>query len=341
MNALVKYILVLFVGLCCFKMAQAQQRPQYSQYLFNNFLLNPALSGIEAYGDIRLGYRNQWVGFEGAPKTLFMTGSWSVGKEFKGSQAMGYAVNENYTTQHEYTERYQASENHHGVGFNLVGDQIGPFKNIYASFTYAYHIKLAEQLNLSVGAGVGVVNIGFDRNALNFENENDPAVNNYIPNQIKPDASVGTWLYGSRFFVGASVQNAIPFEIKFTKDLAYQAKAKYVPHLFFTGGYKFFILNNVSFTPSVLVKYVSPAPVNFDVNVKFAYRDRIWLGGGYRRSDSMSAMFGVNISPSMNFTYSYDFTTSAIRNRSAGSHEIMVGFLLNNVYKVICPQKMW
>ncbi|HEX4850124.1 MAG TPA: type IX secretion system membrane protein PorP/SprF, partial [Puia sp.] len=44
----------------------AQQQPYYTQYILNNFILNPALAGIENYWDCKVSYRNQWVGLNGA-----------------------------------------------------------------------------------------------------------------------------------------------------------------------------------------------------------------------------------------------------------------------------------
>jgi type IX secretion system PorP/SprF family membrane protein len=88
----------------------------------------------------------------------------------------------------------------------------------------------------------------------------------------------------------------------------------------------------------VLVKVIQPVPTTFDVNLKMSFQDKFWIGSSYRRNDSFAALVGFNLSSFVNVGYSYDFTTSALNTVSNGSHEIVIGILLNNRYKVTCPQ---
>ncbi|MEN0057182.1 MAG: type IX secretion system membrane protein PorP/SprF, partial [Mucilaginibacter sp.] len=88
----------------------------------------------------------------------------------------------------------------------------------------------------------------------------------------------------------------------------------------------------------VLLKMIKPVPTTFDVNMKLSFQDKLWLGGSYRRGDSFAALAGININSLINVGYSYDFTTSELRTVSSGTHEIVIGILLNNRYKVTCPQ---
>ena len=90
-----------------------------------------------------------------------------------------------------------------------------------------------------------------------------------------------------------------------------------------------------------MLKKVSPTPVSIDINMKMSFKDRFWLGGSYRKDDSFAALAGVNISKLINLTYSYDFITSDLNRVTNGSHEIVLGFQLNNVYEVFSTTKMW
>ena len=239
-----------------------------------------------------------------------------------------------------YMQNYTSSPAHHGVGATLVSDKAGPISRFDANVTYAYHLQLSGTLNLSVGAALGLTRIGLDINALTLENPGDPALSNAIVGQTKPDFSMGLWLYGARFFAGASVQQIVPQKLAFTSDPAYQT-GKEVPHAFLTAGYKLYIDREISVIPSAMIKYVSPTPISVDVNLKMAFKDRIWLGGSYRHNDSFSALAGLNISKLVNLTYSYDFTTSQLNKVSFGSHEIVLGLQLNNVYQVMSSMRMW
>jgi type IX secretion system PorP/SprF family membrane protein len=111
--------------------------------------------------------------------------------------------------------------------------------------------------------------------------------------------------------------------------------------MFATAGYKFIVGDNIGVIPSIMVKKIDPIPLSIDMNLKMAFRDRFWLGGSYRKDDSFSALAGFNVSSLFSLSYSYDFTTSDLRTVSNGSHEIVLGLLLNNRYKVTCPQHNW
>ncbi|MFA6277159.1 MAG: type IX secretion system membrane protein PorP/SprF [Pedobacter sp.] len=332
------YIIIFIIGISLSSFGQ--QRPQYTQYIFNNYLLNPALSGIENYTDFKAGYRKQWSGIEGAPQTTFASAHWSLGSDYLWKNPLSMPEKGDDPMSDNYMQNYTASPAHHGMGATVVLDKAGPISRLDANLTYAYHLQLSGTLNLSVGAAVGITRIGLNVNELTLENPNDPALNNTITSQVKPDLGMGVWLYGARFFAGASVQQILPQKLAFTNDPNYTS-GKEVPHAFLTAGYKLFIDEDISAIPSVMVKYVNPAPLSVDANLKVAFKDRFWIGGSYRYNDSYSAMAGLNINKLINLTYSYDFTTSQLNKVSYGSHEIVLGLQLNNVYQVMSTMRMW
>jgi type IX secretion system PorP/SprF family membrane protein len=320
----------------------AQQKPQYTQYIFNQYLLNPALSGIENYVDFKGGFRKQWAGINDAPKTTFVSAHWALGDNQLWSNALtSFPEQTGNPMDRSYTQNYTSSPSHHGMGVTGVLDKTGPLSRIDANLTYAYHLQLNNDFNLSAGVAVGISNIRLDRDALIFpESQIDPALSNVIVSQFKPDLSIGLWLYGARLFAGISAQQILPQKLSFTTNSTYNT-GKQVPHYFATAGYKFFVDDEIAAIPSVMVKYASPAPVSVDMNLKMAFKDKFWLGGSYRHQDSFAAMAGFNIGKMVNLTYAYDFTTSDLNNVSNGSHEIVLGLLLNNIYKVPSNIKIW
>ncbi|MNW89236.1 PorP/SprF family type IX secretion system membrane protein [Pedobacter ghigonis] len=330
-------ILALFASFTAF----SQQKPQYTQYIFNQYLLNPALSGIENYIDFKGGYRKQWSGITDAPQTSFVSAHWALGDNQLWSNALtAFPEQTGNPMDRNYMQNYMSSPSHHGMGVTAVLDKTGPVKRLDANVTYAYHLQLSNNFNLSAGVAAGISSISLDVNALTFDTPYDPALNRALINQVKPDLSIGLWLYGARMFAGISVQQILPQKLSFTGENSYNL-GKEVPHYFATAGYKFFVDEEISAIPSVMVKYVSPAPVSVDLNMKLAFKDKVWLGGSYRKDDSFSAMAGFNIGKMVNLTYSYDFSTSALNQVSNGSHEIVLGLMLNNIYKVPSYIKMW
>jgi len=318
----------------------AQQRPQYTQYIFNNYLLNPALSGIENYTDFKAGFRKQWTGIDDSPQTTFALVHWALGGEYLWKNPLSLPEKGEDPMSDNYMQNYTASPAHHGVGATLMLDKAGPLTRLDANLTYAYHLQLGGTLNLSVGVAAGLTRFGLNVLDLTMENSFDPALKNTLVSQYKPDLALGLWLYGARFFAGVSVQQLLPQKLSFTTDPAYNL-GKTVPHGFATLGYKLSLDETISAIPSIMIKYVRPTSPSIDANLKVSFNDRFWLGGSYRKNDSFSALAGFNFSKLINLTYSYDFTTSELNKVSSGSHEIVLGIQLNNVYQAVSTMRMW
>lgn len=335
-----KYIILLLVLIACLSV-KAQQKPQYTQYIFNGFLLNPALAGIENYIDLKLGYRNQWQGLDGAPVTSFISINAPLGKEFLYGNANSFGGQGNNPLNRSYKQNYMAAEPHHGVGLQVANDKAGPFSRTDFSASYAYHLGLAAQINLAVGVSAGFSQIKTDGSEIDTGNgETDRALSNIDESQIAPDLGAGVWLYGPAFFAGVSAQQLLSQKLRFS-DEASVNEGKLEPHFFATAGYKIFLGEEIAVMPSVMAKYITSVPVSVDLNCKLAFSDKFWIGGGYRNKDSFSGMAGFNIGYFLNLSYSYDFTTSELNTVSNGSHEIVIGFLLNNRYKASCAQRQF
>lgn len=321
--------------------AFAQQKPQYTQYILNNYIINPALSGIESYIDLKAANRQQWVGLQNAPKTSYLSAHMPIGKSNDWGSSTSYGMVGENPLGRSFKDDYQASDPHHGIGLIAVVDETGPLSNTTFNLTYAYHLGLAPKLNLSVGVGAGFSQISLNTAELTLENPNDQAIaNSGTINRLKPDVNLGIWLYSVDFFVGASVQQLLPQTLSFSDNSSYNT-GKTVPHLFATAGYRFWLSDDITIIPSIMVKSVNPVPLSLDLNTKISFRDKIWIGGAYRKDDSFSGLVGFNIGSLFNLGYAYDFTTSALNTVSRGSHEVILGLLLNNRYQVTCPQRLW
>ncbi|RYY19625.1 MAG: type IX secretion system membrane protein PorP/SprF, partial [Sphingobacteriaceae bacterium] len=305
----------------------AQQRPQYTQYIFNNYLINPAITGIENYTDIKAGYRNQWTGLAGAPVTMYFTAHTPLGNKFIQGDPMSQPANGEDPMSRSYVQDYQAAPAHHGLGFSVVSDKAGPITQSNYNISYAYHLGLSSNLNLSVGVAAGLASINLNTSQITLENSLDPAIANGNTNQFKPDLGLGIWAYSATYFVGISAQQVLPQTLYFSSNSTYN-QSKTVPHYFVTAGVKLFLAEDVTLLPSVMFKYVKPVPSTFDLNLKMAFQDKFWIGGSYRRNDAFAAMAGINVGSFFNLGYAYDFTTSNLNTVSNGTHEIILGIML-------------
>ncbi len=323
--------------------ARSQQKPHYTQYILNQYIINPALTGIENYIDFKASHRHQWVGIQDAPVTTYFTIHGALGKSDYKTSATSYDVPGGNPRGSNYWENYTASEPHHGVGVQVVNDVTGPLSNFSAYLTYAYHLGISARANLAGGFGVGLNRISLDATKLNFgQTTVDPAVySSDILNNTRLDMSAGLYLYSADYFVGLSAQQIIPSKIDFSNNTIQPSQGKSVPHIFATAGYRFLVSEDFNLIPSLMIKYVNPVPTQVEANAKLQYRDLAWVGATYRHNDGLAGMLGLNVGNFFNVGYAYDYTTSRLNNFSKGTHEIIVGLLIGNRYADTCPRNVW
>jgi type IX secretion system PorP/SprF family membrane protein len=325
--------------------AHAQQRPHYTQYVINNYIINPAVAGIENYTDVKISHRHQWVGLQDAPVTTYVTLHAPLRKsDYTRETATGFTPSGENPRGRSYWQDYTAAAPHHGIGFTMINDKAGPLNRFAAYGTYAYHQGISERTSISAGISAGLQSMTLNAGKLDFGTQFpvDPVVagSGYL-NRLTPDINAGVWLYSGDYFAGLSAQQIIPSKLKFSDDTVRLTGGRLVPHMFLTAGYRFFVSDDVTFLPSTLIKYVSPLPIGFDINAKFQYRDLLWAGGSYRHNDGFAAMVGLNMNNAFNIGYAYDITTSRLNTVSRGTHEIVIGFLLGNRFGDWCPRNLW
>lgn len=322
--------------------ARAQQKPQYTQYLLNQFIINPAITGIENYTDIKLSHRHQWVGFTDGPVTSYFTIHTPIRKKDTRVTPTSFWKTSENPRDADFYDQYAAAEPHHGIGMQIINDVTGPINRFSAYATYAFHIGLSAQTSLSLGFAAGINNTSINADKLQFGDFTvDPSV--YASGQIdnlRPDLAAGLYMYSADYFAGLSALQVIPQKIKFADGVVGTEDGKQVPHMFLTAGYRFGAGSDWNLIPSVLLKYVNPTPVQADLNAKLQYRDLFWMGAGVRLKDGIMGMAGVNVARTVHVSYSYDYSTSEINNYSKGTHEIVLGFIIGKSGDT-CPRHVW
>ena len=328
--------------------ANGQQKPYYTQYILNNYILNPAITGIENYTDLKLSYRNQWAGIDGAPVTTYFSIHSPIGKKDFRTTPTSFSIPGENPRGKSFVDEYTAPPSHSGVGMIVMNDVTGYISRFSAYVSYAYHKPISLKSTLAIGFQGGISSISLDRSKIVWGSldPNDPAIgyNNGDLKKLKPEIGTGLWLYSVDYYVGASVLNIIPGKAKFVKsDSAYGSV--FVPQFMLTAGYRFFLSDDVTMLPSAMVQIIQPFPVQIHTNVKIQYQDKLWVGGSYRFSDELggfAAMAGINVSNTFNIGYAYDMsTTSRLRAYTKNTHEIILGFILGNRYPDSCPRSAW
>ncbi|GAB3532139.1 type IX secretion system membrane protein PorP/SprF [Pontibacter brevis] len=332
-------ILMLAVGT-----ALAQQKPQYTQYTLNNYLLNPAITGIEDYADLKMGTRYQWSGLEGAPESHYVTVHMPVNKDMTASyRGAGRSREVPKEATSKKTNMYRRVRAHHGLGGTAMATRTGPLKRGSFSLSYAYHQPITRNLRVAGGVAPGLIQYSLDPAYVTTARKNDPAIMDGRLNEVKFDMNLGLWLYSQNFYVGMSGAQLVPSKRQLisTGGSAEDNKGELQKHYFVTGGYRIDLAPTFVLIPSVMVKMAQPSPASVDATVKAMYSDRLWVAAAYRHNESVAAMAGLNISHLFDLAYSYDAGTSPLGRVNAGSHEVVLGFKIRNTKKVICPEWAW
>ncbi len=290
-----KGILILIVLFISVWNASAQQDPMFTQYMHNPVSINPAYAGSRGTLNFVAMHRQQWVGLDGAPKTLTVS------------------VNSPFT-------RYNV-----GVGLSLIHDEIGPIKQTGIYADYSYHLKVANKTKLAFGLKGGV-NM-YDVNLLNLVGaQNDNQLILYGARKLfLPNFGVGSYMYSDRFYLGFSIPKMLQNSLSDDENTLNYAN-KEERHIFVTGGFVVDITENIKFKPSSTLRMVSGAPLSAEFSAAVLLHDRIWVGGMYRLADSFGGLVKFDITNQLSIGYSYDMTQSRLRAYSQGTHEIFLSY---------------
>ena len=291
----------------------AQQDPQYTQYMYNTQVVNPAYAGSREVLSFGILGRTQWVDFEGSPQT----GTFTVNSPIGLYRNMG-------------------------LGLSIVYDKIGPAveSNVVVDYSYSVDLGLKTKLSMGLKAGLDMLNV--DYSVLNIYYPNDLFFQNDIDNKLQPQVGAGIYLNTDKFYAGFSVPNFLNtkhFDESSLNNQNTESIAIERLHYFYIMGYVFDLNENLKFKPATLVKYVSGAPLQWDLSANFLINQKFTLGASYRWSASISVLAGFQISKNFFAGLAYDYQSTEIEQFSNGSYEVFLRFdIFNNPDRVVTPR---
>ena len=286
---------LLFVSIFAVGMLHGQQIPQLTQFMINDYAINPAIAGMNDYYQIKTSVRNQWVGIEDAPKTTLLS-------------------------------IYGKSNDRVGLGGLVFNDQVGPTSRAGANLTYAYHINLSQRIKLSLALSGGFTQFKIDKENWNISNPDDPLMNGGEIVNLVPDATFGFNIYNEdNWYLGASVPQLLNSELILTDDNDnVTLDANLARHINVMGLYNVELNYYWDIQPSILFKTVLDQS-QLDIGLKTIYNDNLWIGMDYRNNGDISALLGFFIQDRYIVGYSYDIPNTEISSYTSGSHEFMFG----------------
>lgn len=286
---------ILFFHL--FLITYSQQNLNLTQHRGSLFIFNPAVAGSRKLIDVRLGYRNQWVGYEGAPKSMYLSIHGKFAKEKLG------------------------------LGGIILQDEIGPFRNFSATMAAAYHIKF-EDAKLAFGLGGGYQSQGYFSDRITTQNQQDPAVNYSINDKaVSGNLNGGLLYYNDKFYLGISANNLTSSRLEYYKsDTTKKAVFSQVLHYNFAVGYNWQVDNSLIWENSFMTSYLPNTPIMADYTLRLHFKESFIAGFSYRLKSAVAFHVGYSILNTYQISYSYDLTTNNLMRASSGTHEVKLIF---------------
>lgn len=290
-----KALLLSFICVLSFQ-GWTQQTPQYSQWYLHQFAINPAHAGIKQCIDVHTLYRNQWLGFEGAPQTGFL--SLSIPLQARRRRIFGVR---------------------HGTGMKFETDQFGPLSMTRLNLAYAAHFNFTQDNRLSLGVYGGVVQTGYDATILTTHDP-DPSVLQQS-NELSPDASFGAWFNSKNYYVGLIFRNLFrsPWE-----NVGTDSRHRF--HASLNGGYRLAINEDWTFLPGMNLRIPPRSPASMDLNAHVDYNNVFGFGLGFRVGDAINATAVFKIKEQFSIAYTFDYSVTRIQSVANNTHEISIRF---------------
>jgi len=270
----------------------AQQDPQYSHYMFNNVAFNPGFAGTDGLISANLISHDQWLGWEGAPKTRFVSIDAPI--KFLGES---------------------------GVGLSIYNDVLGFEKNFNAKLAYSYH-KTFGTSKLGIGFDIGFLNKSIDNSSFQFPEIDESDLFSNIDRKMALDLGIGLFYKYDDLFLGFSSTHINRPSLQYDPAGKYKLKNHYI----LTGGYNMILANAlIDMTPSFLLKS-DGTTLQYDINLMFKYNKKNWGGVTYRNKDAVVLFVGTSMFSDVKIGLAYDLTLSKIQTVSNGTFEVYIGY---------------
>lgn len=292
-------ISVLFVGLWT---TQAQQLPQFTQYMYNTISINPAYAGNRDAFSLTALNRNQWAGISGAPRTQTL----SIHSPLRNEKI--------------------------GLGLSVINDKTGYENYTYLYGDFSYTINVSQDITLSFGLKGGFSYYDLDEDLFNEPSVlQDPFFREQF-NKWTPNFGAGLFLSSQKWYVGLSAPKIINNDNNdFNEFVALEQV-----HYYMTGGYVFDLSDTWKLRPTALAKVTNGAPLSFDMSSTVIYDEKLYLGVTYRIDDAIGAFIDFQIFEPLRIGYGYEYSISDLRPYTSGSHEVILIYELrfqNTKYK--------
>ena len=274
-----------------------QSNIRINNFLENPYYINPAAIDDESTAVFSMTARKQWVGFPGAPSTIYATGT-------------------------TYLEQLRTQ-----FGLKIFNDKIGITNTFNAALSYAYSVKLQSKWNLHLGLAASYQNLSYDLSDLDAVYVDDPSFYSKLLKQNNYNSDLGVQLTNKSLTVGISTQNLLTL---FFEENKIQTNTNYL-----YAKYRYRSLDPIQLQVGVTaIQYDRMYQMEFNLTTFFnTYRQKEIFQAGlfYRTRTEMGVLFGLNLGESLHAWYSFDYNVSGISKNTVGTHELMLVYRLEKL----------
>ncbi len=298
-------IALALLAICNLKTV-AQQKVQFTQYMFNGLVINPAYAGAEEALSLTLIQRKQWANIESSPSTQTLAAHTLFKKK------------------------------HFGLGLTIINDRIGVHRNLSAMSDFAYHLRVSENSYLSMGLQAGINNRKSNYASLAGNTNVDPKLFDAAVSYTAFELGAGFYFRSPKLHIGLSAPELLPesFNINDTASVRLNNI-----NFFLFSKYRIAVSERIDVEPSLLFKYLAGIPLSYDVNMNLIYRKVLTVGLSYRKKESIDFMLKGQFTPQLQFGYSYDHPIGEVSRVSNGSHELMINYVFRYVQSKVEPPR--
>lgn len=304
---MIKRLAYIFLLLGIGTSSYAQLQPLLDQHHLNGLAINPAYAGSQEALNIGLYSRNQWIGFEGAPRTY----TFSMHSPLRNKKV--------------------------NLGLLVLGDRLGSKRETGFLLNYAYRIDMGKG-KWSLGLAAGLTNISIDLNSIRLTDLVDNLLQDHARSALLPEFSIGSYYHTERFFAGISVPL---FLSHYTDEGNGAYKLSFKPgaaNYMLTAGYLFELSDGIALLPSFLLKSNPSNDTQLDVHCNLILREKLWIGAGIRTNGSLSTLFQLQANPQLRIGYSYGYEFSELSSYQNGSHEVVLQYNFRYILEVKSPR---
>ncbi|MFN5846104.1 MAG: type IX secretion system membrane protein PorP/SprF [Flavobacteriia bacterium] len=304
----------------------AQQEYQFANTASNPFLLNPAAGGLTDVMQFEATTRMQWLGYEGGPRTILLSGNSQIGIGNSGEKALS-EFNIHDETLFE-GPKVSTGKTKHILGGKIWNDAIGPFSKTSIQGSYAYHLPLTKSINIGVGLGFGYSNFRLDETKVVLHQSDDNTYAQFLGSASQQglgDAQAGLVLYNEKFFIGLSGTQVLNNAVKLNQILT---NSFFSRHYFMIAKYRIEGSGDIAIEPTAVIKYTGSSPWSVDAGARVLYRNTSWFGLQFRTNSGLIFQVGSNLIKNLYVSYAYEYSMGKIRTAGNATHEIQLGYYL-------------